>query len=236
MLADKDFALIEYTVIDKEANQVLDTTDEKLAKEKGLYREGETYGPVLYVVGENRWVKGFEEGVKQMSEGEEREFEVPPEKAYGQRDPAKVKVYSLNELRRRGITPYVGQVLETADGGRGVVRSISGGRVTVDFNHPLAGKTLVYKVKVVKVLRDNESKLRALIERWFGRKTAESIKFSFANEKEVVIELPKEILLADNLQLRKLMLTRDYVNFVDADAKLVFKETFSRELFSQSPQ
>jgi FKBP-type peptidyl-prolyl cis-trans isomerases 2 len=235
VLSEKDFALIDYTVVDKETGQVLDTTDEKVAKEKGLYREGETYGPVLYIVGENRWVKGFEEGVRQLSEGEEKEFEVPPDKAYGERDQTKVKVYSLSELKRRGVTPYVGQVLETADGGRGIVRSISGGRVVVDFNHPLAGKTLIYRVKVVKLLKDEESKFRALLERWFGKKTSELIRFAI-NGKEVVVDVPKEILLSENLQLRKLMVSRDYINFVDAEAKVVFRETFSKELFSQSPQ
>ncbi|MCQ4335422.1 MAG: peptidylprolyl isomerase, partial [Sulfolobaceae archaeon] len=131
--------------------------------------------------------------------------------------------------------PYVGQVLETADGSRGIVRSISGGRVVVDFNHPLAGKTLIYRVKVVKLLKDEESKFRALLERWFGKKTSELIRFTI-NGKEVVVDVPKEILLSENLQLRKLMVSRDYINFVDAEAKVVFRETFSKELFSQSPQ
>mgnify|MGYP001770657339 FL=1 len=230
MLNDKDFVLVEYTVTDKDTGQVLDTTDENLAKEKGLYREGETYGPVLLVVGENRWVKGFEEGVREMNEQEEKEIVVPPEKAYGQRDPAKVKVYSLNELKRQGVTPYIGMVLEASDGSKGVVRAISGGRVTVDFNHPLAGKTLVYKVKVVKVLKTNEEKLKALIERWFGKRDAELFKFS-VNGQEITVDVPKELLLMDGLQLRKLMLTRDYVRFVDEGAKITFREVFDKGLF-----
>ncbi len=230
MLNDKDFVLVEYTVIDKETGQVLDTTDENLAKEKGLYREGETYGPVLLIVGENRWVKGFEEGVKGMNENEEKEIEVPPEKAYGERDPAKVKVFSLSELKKRGITPYIGMVLEASDGSRGIVRAISGGRVTVDFNHPLAGKTLIYRVKVVKVLKTPEEKIRALIERWFGKKNADLFKFSL-NNQEINIEIPRELVLMNDLQLRKLMLARDYVRFVDENAKLAFKEVFDKGMF-----
>jgi len=73
------------------------------------------------------------------------------------------------------------------------------------------------------------------LERWFGKKNSELIRFAI-NGKEVVVDVPKEILLSENLQLRKLMVSRDYINFVDAEAKVVFRETFSKELFSQSLQ
>jgi len=124
--------------------------------------------PLPVLVGAGELIPGLEEVLKDAKEGSEIEVEIPPEKAYGRRDPEKIAVISLSEFKKRGITPYPGLVIE-ADGARGRVLSVSGGRVQVDFNHELAGKTLVYKVKVLKELKANTDIAKALFKRYFGR-------------------------------------------------------------------
>ncbi len=159
-----DFVLVEYEVRTKDTNRLVDTTDEELAKKEGVYEQDRVYGPVLVVVGEGKLIPGLEEAIAQMDVGEEKTFEIPPEKAYGKHDPGKVKTVSLGVFRRRGIIPKPGDLIEI-DGQVARVVAVSGGRVILDFNHPLAGKTLVARVKIVAKLEKDEDKVKHLAAR-----------------------------------------------------------------------
>lgn len=64
-----------------------DTTIEDIANEKGIYDENKEYKPFVFEVGAKDVIQGFEETVKTMKVGEEREVRIPPEKGYGKRDP-----------------------------------------------------------------------------------------------------------------------------------------------------
>ncbi len=130
--------------------------------------------PLPVVVGTGELLKGLEEVLKDMKPGEEKTVELPPEKAFGERDPNKIAIIPLREFQKRNITPYPGLVIE-ADGMRGRVLSVSGGRVQVDFNHELAGKTVIYKVKVLKELKDPVEIAKAFFRRYF-RRDAEEVK------------------------------------------------------------
>ncbi|OYT41109.1 MAG: peptidylprolyl isomerase, partial [Desulfurococcales archaeon ex4484_58] len=100
---DGDFILVEYSVRVKETGNLVDTSNEDLAKKEGVYDSDRLYGPTLIVIGK-KWINEVVENVlKEMSVGEEKTVEVPPEKAFGPRDPGKVKVFSIREFQRRGI-------------------------------------------------------------------------------------------------------------------------------------
>ena len=159
-----DFVLVEYEVRTKDTNRLVDTTDEELAKKEGIYEQDRVYGPVLVVVGEGKLIPGLEEAIAEMNVGEEKTVEIPPEKAYGKHDPSKVKTVSLGVFRRRGILPKPGDLIEI-DGQVARVVAVSGGRVILDFNHPLAGKTLVARVKIVAKLEKDEDKVKYLAAR-----------------------------------------------------------------------
>ncbi len=130
--------------------------------------------PLAVVVGAGELLKGVEKALEKMKEGEEKEIVVPPEEGYGKRDPEKIAVIPLREFKKRSIDPFPGLVVEVNDM-RGRVLSVSGGRVQVDFNHELAGKTLVYRVKVLKELKKPEEIAEALFRRFFGRDPAEVV-------------------------------------------------------------
>lgn len=159
-----DALLLEYTIVEKATTKVIETTSEQVAKETGLFNEEVRYGPRLIVLGSSELPPGLEDLLVEMGEGEEREIELPPEKAFGKRDPAKVRVIPARELSARGIIPRAGMEIEVR-GERGTVISVGSGRVIVDFNHPLAGKELVFRVKVVKILKSTEEKIKALFEK-----------------------------------------------------------------------
>ncbi|MEM3993181.1 MAG: peptidylprolyl isomerase, partial [Desulfurococcaceae archaeon] len=184
-----DFLLIEYTVKIKDTGTIVETTDAELAKRENIYESNRIYGPVLIVLGKN-WLNTYvEEEISKMIENEEKEIEVTPDKAYGERDPGKVKVFSIREFQRRGYSINIGDVVEIG-GARGVIKQISGGRVVVDFNHPLAGKTLIYKVKIVKKLEDFNEKIKALAIRHLGIPGEEISVDYIENEKKTLIKIP----------------------------------------------
>jgi peptidylprolyl isomerase len=219
-----DFVLVEYTVRVKETGALIDTTNAELAKQENAYDASKLYGPTLIVLGKN-WINSVvEEWILNASENSEGEIEVPPSKAFGERDPSKVKVYSLRELQRRGYIPSVGDVVEL-NGARGIVKQISGGRVTIDFNHPLAGKTLVYRVKVVRKLETLEEKIRALASRHLGI-PQEDITLNYdSNEKRLVLSIPGRYISRENINYAKLALAADLFTMLKNEVQvLVFSE------------
>lgn len=110
--------------------------------------------PLGFIIGGGGVVKGLEEKIKDMKVGEKRTIEVPPESAYGQRRQS--LVLEMDRSRFPGeIRPAVEQEvqLRTSDGAvlSGRVVHVDEDRVTVDANHPLAGKTLIFNVELVAV-------------------------------------------------------------------------------------
>jgi peptidylprolyl isomerase len=212
---DGDFLLVEYTVRVKETGNIVDTTSEEIAKSENIYESGRLYGPVLVVLGKKWLNEMVEEELKKTDVGVEKEIIVPPEKAFGPRDPGKVKVYSLREFRRRNINVRLGDIVEIG-GNRGIVKSISGGRVTVDFNHPLAGKTLIFKVKVVAKLEDFKDKIKALATRHLQIPMSEVGVDYDEEKKELTITIPSKYIAKKNLQYGKISLAADIHSFFKA--------------------
>lgn len=159
-----DFVLVEYSLRVKETGKLVDTTSEEEARKEGVYDPRDRYGPRLVIIGEGRLIEGLEESIKGMEEGEEKTVEIPPEKAFGKRDPGKVKVMPRSAFVKHGIRPEPGKIVEI-NGQLAVIRGVTGGRVVVDYNHPLAGRALEARIKLVKILRDPQEKLLHLLLR-----------------------------------------------------------------------
>jgi len=231
-LKDGDMVLIEYSVFIKETGELVETTSETVAKLHKKYREGEAYGPEAVVIGEGRFVEGFEEALKKAEVGSEYEVDIPPEKAYGPRDRSKVKTFSRRVFIRNNIVPEVGKEV-TINSVTGRIIAVEGGRVVVDFNHPLAGKTLKFKFKVLKKVEDAIEKVKYFIKRRLKKISIEAIKVSKDDEKKVVtIELPKEYRLADGVQIVKYLVSRDVIKWVPEVNEVIFTERFTKDEFT----
>ncbi|PSJ21238.1 FKBP-type peptidyl-prolyl cis-trans isomerase [Halomonas sp. ND22Bw] len=109
--------------------------------------------PATFQVGDGNLPPGFEQPLKGMSAGESGSFEISPEHAFGQHNPQNIQV-----LKREDFStdePEEGMVMSFADpaGGElpGVIKSVDDERVEVDFNHPLAGRTLTFEVEVIEI-------------------------------------------------------------------------------------
>jgi peptidylprolyl isomerase len=223
-----DFILINYSAKVKETNEVFDTTLEEVAKNEHLYKEGELYEPKLIVVGEGWLLKTVDESLETMKLNKARSVEVPPDKAFGPRDPEKIKRVPLKHLLAKDVhNPALGMRIDY-NGKMATIRSIGAGRVLLDFNPPLAGKTLVYDVTVEKKLGADEEKVAALIHRRIPVVDAEKFKFTI-QKKTLAIEMPEESFYVEGVQIAKRGIAMDMQKFLPTLTEIKFVESFRSE-------
>lgn len=113
--------------------------------------EGEL--PLEFKIGGGKLLDGFEEAVIGMSPGQSKSVRVPADKAYGQHnDKLVIKVEKENFFEN--IDPQIGQTLEI-NGCEGIpitVTAVGEDAVTLDANHPLVGKDLLFQIELVEIL------------------------------------------------------------------------------------
>ena len=222
-----DFILIDYVAKVKDTNEVFDTTIEAEARKFNIYSSDTIYEPMLVVLGEGWVVNGLEEKLYEMSVGERREVEIPPEKGFGVRDPSKVRLAPLRMFKdvsnlQPGARVRFKDMLAT-------VRSISSGRVQLDFNHPLAGKTIIYEVEVKSDVKDPIDRIKALLHRRLPTIPVE--KFSLSLTSNVLtVTMPPESYMIDGIQIIKRGVASDILKFIPEVSKIVFAEEYVRRI------
>ncbi len=167
-----DFVELEYTGRIKEDNSIFDTTQENVAKKEEVYDQSHEYGPVVICVGENSILKSLEEQLVGKETGKDYTFEISSENAFGKKDARLLRMIPLSKFRQQNIQPVPGLQLNI-DGVFGIVKTVSGGRCYVDFNHPLSGRDLVYQVSVKRIVEDDKEKLSSLLKLHLNLKDAE---------------------------------------------------------------
>lgn len=223
-LKNGDFILIEFTAKIKETGEIFDTTNEEIAKKERLYKEGEIYEPKLVVVGEGWVLKALDEALSTLQLDKRKTIEIPQDKAFGPRDAEKLKMVPLRRLQDKGITPQIGKRIEY-DKKLAIIRTVGAGRVTLDFNPPLAGKTLLYEILIKKKLISPKDKMTALVHRRVPM--ADITKFQLDIAKtQTVIHVPEEAFYIEGIQLAKRGIASDIQRFFPKTAKLDFVETF----------
>lgn len=131
-----------------------------------LKESGETFDKgekVPMIVGAGYGIPGLEEALEQMKLGEKRTIEVSPTKGFGEHNNELVSVIPEAEMKRHNVQAKQGMSMET-DRGRCRVMSVANGRVTLDFNHPLAGKTLVYDIEVKERIENKTEQVKAMVQ------------------------------------------------------------------------
>jgi len=226
VIAKGDFLLVEMTGRAVETDDVFDTTEEELAKQKGIHGEGKTYGPRLVVVGEGWVLKGLDERLAGLKVDEKAEVEIPPGEAFGERSAENVRTVPFRFLRSKGLNPTVGAQVEV-DGRTAVVRSVGAGRVQLDYNHPLAGRKIAYEVKATKRYEGDEEKVRALIGRRFlgvdlGKFDIKILK------KKARIQIPEEVFFGENIQIAKRGVALDIQRFFPDVEEVEYTEVIKR--------
>lgn len=110
--------------------------------------------PATFTVGDGNLLEGFEEVVMGLSAGSKEVFTISPEKGFGQHNPSNLQTIKRDQFGD-DITLEKGLVLSFADAQKaelpGVVAEFTDEEVVVDFNHPLAGKEVLFEVDIIKV-------------------------------------------------------------------------------------
>ncbi len=238
-MEEGDLIYVDYDVWvmpdDEDGETILfDTTDKEKAEEEEIFEEDAQYEPRPVMIGGEGISEGFEEELKDAEVGEEGSVEVPPEKGIGNRDPDEIELFSRREMKRRDIDPVEGKEVEI-DNRRGQIIQATAGRVRIDFNHPLAGKTLRYDYEIVDKADTTEEKAEAILKMNY-----EGGEFDIEIEDDDIdIILPEECKydqnwfvakyrvvgkLRDNLNVERIRLIEEYVQEEEGDIEEEFED------------
>ncbi len=183
------FVEVEYTGR-LDDNTVFDTTNPDIAKQAGMTKDASGLGPVVICLGEKHILHGIEDKIISHGLGEFN-IVLQPENAFGKKNAKLLKLVPMKVFRKQNLAPYVGLEVNM-DNAYGIIRSVSGGRVIVDFNHPLAGRPVKYDVKVNKVVDDTVLKAKAIFK---NEMNIPDIKLEVKEGVLIVDEkIPKDVL------------------------------------------
>ncbi len=182
-----DIVWIDYEgwILNLDATRTLfDTTRAEVAKKEDRHDEKKVYAEFPIIVGHGRILPGLDESLLGAEIGKDTTIRIPPEKGAGERDPKLVELHPLREFLKQEIHPEVG--MEVPLGGRkGTITQVTGGRVRIDYNNPLAGKSIEYTFRVTKKAETVEEKLRAILEMDYG--LAEQFKITMTKDGAEII-------------------------------------------------
>ena len=136
-----------------ENGTVFDTSREDVAKQAGVYIDRREYVPLTFVIGSGQLIQGFDEGIVGMKVGEEKTLKILPEKAYGKYEEARIEDIPIEKLNltNRSELPEAGQTIRDMYGNRFKVTAVNDTHISIDTNHALAGKTLIFDIKIVSI-------------------------------------------------------------------------------------
>ena len=108
--------------------------------------------PAPFILGDGNLLPGFEMPLKGLKAGDQGEFVISPENAFGQRNPENMQQLARDNFDQESLN--IGDVFSFQNGEGelpGVVIEIGDDSVKVDFNHPLAGRNIIFKVDIIEV-------------------------------------------------------------------------------------
>ncbi len=126
----------------------------------GTFENGEVFDssqgkqPLTVNIGQGQVIIGFEEALFGMKVGEEKTVKLSPEKAYGEYNPNLIQEINKENIKEN-ISLKVGERLYAVDSNgfqkEATIVSVNNKKITLDLNHPLAGKELIFKIKIIKI-------------------------------------------------------------------------------------
>ena len=200
-----DFIAIDYVGKVKETGQIFDLTNEEVAKKEKIHQEGDKFEPSTIVVGAGHVLKGLDVQLEDLEIGKKVTLEISSDDAFGPRNPELSTLVPIKFFKKEKIAPMPGMPVNIG-GQRGIVQTASGGRVRVDFNHPLAGKNLEYELTVLKKVTDNKEQIKALFKYHLPKSNPADLSLEL-KEKTVEITTPK----SDEQTRRFINLTKDII-------------------------
>ncbi len=217
---------VDYVARVKDDGTIFDLTIEEVAKQEGLYKEDDRYEPILVSVGSNWLLETIEEELVGMMTGDTKTIDVPPEKGAGNRDESLVKMIARAKLEKQGVRIIKGERIEFGKE-RGVITAVLPRKVRVDFNPPLAGKTLVFDVTVKGIVEDPKEKILAVLKRRIPAIPVDKYEVTIKG-KTIRIEFPKESRYIQDFQYAEIGIAMDSLKVFDKAEKIEMVVTYER--------
>jgi len=217
-----DFVYVDYIGKVKDSGEIFDLTIEDVAKKEGIYNPKFKYGPVPIIVDAEFILPGLNEALREMKVGEKKTVEIPSDKAFGERNVELVKLIPESRFKEQGLDARPGSVV-TINRINGRIISVDGGRVKVDFNHPLAGKTLEYEIEIKEEIKNKEEKIKAVVYYFTGLEKGDVD--ATVKEKEVEINVKKKINILSEV---KQTISSTIIKWIKEIEKVKFVEIFEK--------
>ena len=182
-LRKKDFIELEFTGRVKDG-KIFDSNIEKDLKK--INPDGKAK-PFILSLGQGMFLKGIEDFLIGKDIGD-YEVNLSPEEAFGRRDAKLIQRIPASVFKEHDLKPIPGIVFNF-DGRIGKVLAASGGRIMVDFNNPIAGKDVVYKIRALRKVEKLEEKVQALMDFLFRQEFKFEIK-----DKKLMIYVDKKMI------------------------------------------
>lgn len=191
------FVEIDFTARIKDG-KIFDSTRKNDAQKAGLIdekaKQNHKFESLLICIGEGMVIKGFDSSLIDKETGKEYQIEIQPKEAFGIRKGNLIKTVSLSAFEEK---PQLGMFVNV-NGLVAKVITITGGRVLIDLNNPLAGKIVVYNFKINKIIEDNTEKIKILGKN-FGL-DIENIKIEDKKVKIKIKDKDKKIKLIEKFE------------------------------------
>ncbi|MBY9007971.1 MAG: FKBP-type peptidyl-prolyl cis-trans isomerase [Candidatus Lokiarchaeota archaeon] len=238
-LEEGDFILLKITG-KTQKGKVFRVSSEEDAKKAGIYDEhGAQHGhytPEFIVVGKPGFInEGLMQIVEKMNYFERKSVRIPPAKAFGKRDPAKIERFGIAKFRKmnQGKLPELGQdfTKNTKQGAqKGTVTNVIQGKVIVDYNHPLAGQNIDYNVEILDKIEGFEKQIEYfMVNKGIPKESVSQFKLNYNNkDKTLEIRIP-QMFLFQNLTYVKFGLAMDLqTHMADEIGNVKFVEIYEK--------
>lgn len=235
MIKKNDFIEIEYTGKTKDEQMVFDTTDEKLAKEEEIFQKGAQYGSAVICIGQGQIIEGLDNKLVDKEEGKDYTIDLQPEEAFGKKSAKLIQLVPTRKFKESEVMPQPGLQVQI-DGMNGIIKTVSGGRTLVDFNHPLSGKIIEYDVKIIKKVTDDKVKLVGYLKLALGIKDVKASVIDGIATVTTNVELPKEPMEELSKTIKEIIPTLKEIIFKKEEKKAETKKEEKTESKEETTQ
>ena len=158
-----DFIELDYTG-KLEEGIIFDTTNEKVAHESGIPHQHGNLKAAIVCVGERQLLPGLDKALVGKEIGKNFSVTLEPEEAFGKRDVKNMQILPISTFRDNKLDPRPGLQFDDDQGRRGVVTRVAGGRVIVNYNHPIAGKKVIYDFIVNRKVTEPKEQVQSFLK------------------------------------------------------------------------
>ncbi|MDP3917126.1 MAG: FKBP-type peptidyl-prolyl cis-trans isomerase [Nanoarchaeota archaeon] len=221
MIKKGDFVEIDFVGKLKETGEIFDLTKKNTAEKEKIANKSADYSPKIVCVGNGDVVRGLDESLIGKDAGKKYRIDIDVENGFGRKNAKLIKMVPMSAFKQENMKPFPGLQVNI-DGHYGTIRTVSGGRVLVDFNHPLSGRELTYEVEVRRIVVDDTEKIKSVMKNLIRR----DVDCRVTDGNAVInLEIPAEFQKMLSEGIKKLIKTIKNIEFKKEDEKKLPEKT-----------